>query len=1023
MIDLSTRELVARIPIGNSPSGVAVNPANGKIYVTRGAWTFELVVIDAATRTITERVPTSYVGFGTKPLAVNERTGKVYVTQPARDALLVIDGATNSVVTTIPVGRGPAIVVVDQVRNRIYVKNHSAETISVIDGTIDGVIHTVDASRFFGSLWDMTLDSIANQLYLTQNGGSQLIRIDLATFEATEIIRDHDTLPGTFTPDALAFNDTTGRLWSLGSSSSVSESVVAAIEPLQSEFRVIDWVAANYGGFLSGFALSTTRGELYLTRSDAVAIIADEGAPRPPLPTPTSTPTATATASPPTDEPPRRVIVVVNGIDSESRCPDGAGLKKQWLIDLLAGPSGQPWIAVAAGIPPDKNFEFAYYGYFSRENQSPYDRTDCAAQQDGMPVYSKRETCWTIDDSYRVTKVSFPFFEDRPAHGQSAQFADFISDLIADDPNVEIDILAHSQGSVVAAYAYLMQMSSADRRRINSIITFDGVIGGIHGGGLVAKWIQERLKDGCFSGSTSAPADFDSFHDFTKGSGVQACLHKDAKRAPACVRPAPVHSIEFEPGLVADGTVPVVVSYPPPVVVNVSVKAGIGTDVTCPAELSLSCLFVGSESHGSLWASGSTVARGDSNATLERIRLQVFLGCVIADLGRCESLADSMGGARLTPFQTEARRLRAEGVRPGAKTVIVTTQWGGSTVETTLISPSGERFSKATNDPRVRYVVGPTSEYFEIADPEPGDWGIELYGADVPDEGEDVAFAVAVVPKDEFDLDGDGIFDDEDNCPGLDTHNLRDTDGDGIGDDCDNDADGDGFPNAEDNCWLQANPGQLDSDGNGAGDACDPGGITDTDGDGVIDNLDNCPLDFNPDQSNSNDTPLGDACDPFDPAPTVTPVPTATPTETPTATATATYTATPTATATATATPTETATATPTETPTATATPTAPPAQTATPTATPTPTPTATPTLTATSSATTTPTVVPSLTPTPAAEPCADVNGDGRVNVQDLVRVALQFGERYDARYDLNRDGKVNALDLMIVARQFGRRC
>ena len=50
------------------------------------------------------------------------------------------------------------------------------------------------------------------------------------------------------------------------------------------------------------------------------------------------------------------------------------------------------------------------------------------------------------------------------------------------------------------------------------------------------------------------------------------------------------------------------------------------------------------------------------------------------------------------------------------------------------------------------------------------------------------------------------------------------------------------------------------------------------------------------------------------------------------------------------------------------------------------------------------------------APPAADVNGDGIVNILDLVAVANAFGE---AEPDLNGDGVVNILDLVIVANNF----
>ena len=46
----------------------------------------------------------------------------------------------------------------------------------------------------------------------------------------------------------------------------------------------------------------------------------------------------------------------------------------------------------------------------------------------------------------------------------------------------------------------------------------------------------------------------------------------------------------------------------------------------------------------------------------------------------------------------------------------------------------------------------------------------------------------------------------------------------------------------------------------------------------------------------------------------------------------------------------------------------------------------------------------------------ADINGDGVVNIQDLVLVAARLGKMWDGREDVNRDGVVNILDLVQVA-------
>lgn len=95
------------------------------------------------------------------------------------------------------------------------------------------------------------------------------------------------------------------------------------------------------------------------------------------------------------------------------------------------------------------------------------------------------------------------------------------------------------------------------------------------------------------------------------------------------------------------------------------------------------------------------------------------------------------------------------------------------------------------------------------------------------------------------DMDGDGIEDTADNCPGIfnpirpvDMGNQADFDGDGVGDLCDpcpinpgvedctppdpSDPDADGIPTSDDNCPQVPNPDQADGDDDGIGNLCDP---------------------------------------------------------------------------------------------------------------------------------------------------------------------------------------------------------
>ena len=174
------QRVVATVPVGTRPHGVAVNSVTNKIYVANLDGN-TVTVIDGATNNIA----TVNVGEFPNEVAVNPVTNKIYVTNLCGNehnclssgTVTVIDGATNTP-TTVNVGYYPYGLAVNSVTNKIYVANRTcwvapcthSGTVSVIDGVTNGT-QTVNADVFPDAV---AIDSVTNKIYVVNTCGTSL---------------------------------------------------------------------------------------------------------------------------------------------------------------------------------------------------------------------------------------------------------------------------------------------------------------------------------------------------------------------------------------------------------------------------------------------------------------------------------------------------------------------------------------------------------------------------------------------------------------------------------------------------------------------------------------------------------------------------------------------------------------------------------------------------------------------------------------------------------------------------------
>lgn len=143
-------------------------------------------------------IDTLYAGDTTQDVDVNPVTNRIYVAALGDNAVYVIDGDTNAIVTAVPVGVWPRGVAVDVDTNRIFVGNSESASVSVIDGSSNSVIDTIPVGS--GPTEGMKLNPKTERLYVTNFSDNTVSVIDIASNTVV------DTIPVGSHPAGVAIN-------------------------------------------------------------------------------------------------------------------------------------------------------------------------------------------------------------------------------------------------------------------------------------------------------------------------------------------------------------------------------------------------------------------------------------------------------------------------------------------------------------------------------------------------------------------------------------------------------------------------------------------------------------------------------------------------------------------------------------------------------------------------------------------------------------------------------------------------
>jgi YVTN family beta-propeller protein len=199
----SAQEVVTTISLSgfNNAGSVAVNPNTNRIYVG-GSMVAQFVsesaiaVIDGGTNTVLTKVAVTTSGMPTSDVAVDPGLNQIYATDGQKNVLVVIDGATNAILASIPVGKSAGHIAVNKTTHRVYVAGNSDGSIAIIDGSTNTLVTTLGGIAGSGtpSGISLAIDESVNRVYFGGVSPGTVTAIDGTTNAIIQTVPTIDTL-------------------------------------------------------------------------------------------------------------------------------------------------------------------------------------------------------------------------------------------------------------------------------------------------------------------------------------------------------------------------------------------------------------------------------------------------------------------------------------------------------------------------------------------------------------------------------------------------------------------------------------------------------------------------------------------------------------------------------------------------------------------------------------------------------------------------------------------------------------
>ena len=245
---------IAKTCTNLNPSALTIDSSNGYVYVDN-SMSNNVSVIDGSTNKVVASIP---VGIEPSGVVFDSLNGNIYVTNFGTYNVSVIDGSTNTVISTISVGVDPDAIAFDSLNGYIYVSNYCSDSVSAINGSTNNVVTTISVGVEPDAI---AFDSLNGYIYVANYYSGCVSVIEGSTNKVVA------SIPVGVDPNAALFNSLNGYIYV---SNYCSDSVSAINGSTNNVVSTI-----SVGPYPGGMTYDSENGFIYLSKitSDNISVI------------------------------------------------------------------------------------------------------------------------------------------------------------------------------------------------------------------------------------------------------------------------------------------------------------------------------------------------------------------------------------------------------------------------------------------------------------------------------------------------------------------------------------------------------------------------------------------------------------------------------------------------------------------------------------------------------------------------------------------------------------------------------